>query len=437
MGKGAFQQLDQVSAVKPFVKASVRLTVDDDPQEVLVRMVQKARSGIPGPVHIALPVDLLNARSLPVTNRNESGFGSDANSLTGDQLETFFNIFNAARRPLILVGPYLSREKNRIKKARLCESLNSPVITLDSPRGLRDPALGGLRTLFSHADCIVYLGKPVDFTSGATDPDLIKADNIIVISESEANLDQAGRLFNADKSLLTLRADTITVTDQLIACRSSVNRSGWREAVEGSIAHRDLDDQSDAALYSKNIVDSVASVLTENPQTILICDGGEFGQWAQAFCHAQTRITNGPSGAIGGSLPYAIGAKIARPDLSVLAVMGDGTAGFHFAEFETAAREGLAINVLIGNDSRWNAEHHIQLRDYGPGRTIGCELSERTRYDIAARGLGCEGVLVEAIPQLDALLRHCFKSSGPCCINVLMPGAPAPQYTEYQTDSAE
>ena len=99
------------------------------------------------------------------------------------------------------------------------------------------------------------------------------------------------------------------------------------------------------------------------------------------------RIINGPSGAIGAGIPYAIAARAGKTDAPVIALMGDGTAGFHFMELETALREDLPFVAVVGNDARWNAEHQIQLRDYGPSRTHACELLP-ARYDQVAIGLG-------------------------------------------------
>ena len=50
---------------------------------------------------------------------------------------------------------------------------------------------------------------------------------------------------------------------------------------------------------------------------------------------------------------------------------GDGAAGYHLLELETALRENLAVVIVIGNDARWNAEHQIQLRAYGEARRRG------------------------------------------------------------------
>ena len=83
---------------------------------------------------------------------------------------------------------------------------------------------------------------------------------------------------------------------------------------------------------------------------------------------AAPRIINGPAGSIGSRIPFAIAAR-AAPEAPVIAVMGDGTFGFHMAEFDTAVRCNLPFVAVVGNDATWNAEHQIQLREYGTART--------------------------------------------------------------------
>ena len=70
----------------------------------------------------------------------------------------------------------------------------------------------------------------------------------------------------------------------------------------------------------------------------------------------------------------AVAARLAAPDRAVVAALGDGTFGFHAFELDTAARYGLPIVAVVGNDARWNAEHQLQIQHYGAERTVGCEL---------------------------------------------------------------
>ena len=94
-------------------------------------------------------------------------------------------------------------------------------------------------------------------------------------------------------------------------------------------------------------------------------------------------------------IPFALAARIARPDATVVAMLGDGTFGFHLAEFDTAARARLPFVAVVGNDACWNAEHQIQLRTYGRDRAHGCELLP-ARYDQAVAALGGHGEHVDA-----------------------------------------
>ena len=149
---------------------------------------------------------------------------------------------------------------------------------------------------------------------------------------------------------------------------------------------------------------------------VLVSDGGEFGQWAQAALVAQTRLINGPSGSIGSAVPMALAAKIVHPDRTVITTLGDGTFGYHALEFDTALRYGLPIVAIIGNDARWNAEYQLQIQHYGAARTVGCELLP-SRYDRIVEALGGHGEYVERPEELAPAVERAIASGRPACVN--------------------
>jgi acetolactate synthase-1/2/3 large subunit len=163
----------------------------------------------------------------------------------------------------------------------------------------------------------------------------------------------------------------------------------------------------------------------KDPDTILICDGGEFAQWGQAILKNNRRMINGVGGAIGSSLPIAAASRIVEREAPVFAVLGDGTFGFHMAEFETAVRQNLPFVAIVGTDSRWNAEYNLQVRDYGLNRAHGCELNP-TRYDLVVAALGGHGELVENIADLPGAVERAMASGKPACINVMIESIPSP-----------
>jgi acetolactate synthase-1/2/3 large subunit len=114
-----------------------------------------------------------------------------------------------------------------------------------------------------------------------------------------------------------------------------------------------------------------------------------------------------------------------EPRAPVIAVMGDGTFGFHMAEFDTAVRNNLPFVAIVGNDATWNAEYQIQLRSYGKERAHGCELLP-SRYDKVVEALGGHGAFVQSVDELAPALERALASGKPACINVLIERVAAP-----------
>ena len=179
------------------------------------------------------------------------------------------------------------------------------------------------------------------------------------------------------------------------------------------------------ALPTVRALRSLQPVLDGHPDAVFVCDGGEFGQWAQACLSAPHRVINGVAGSIGASLPFALGARCAVADAPILAFMGDGTFGFHPAEIDTAVRHGLPFVAIVGNDARWNAEYQIQLRTYGRERLVGCELLP-TRYDEVARAFGGHGEHVDDPAGLLPAVKRAIASAMPAVVNVAIEGLAAP-----------
>ena len=280
------------------------------------------------------------------------------------------------------------------------------------------------------------LGKAVDFAVGFARPPAVDATaEILVIDPDRGTVDRANRLAG-DRGAVSACADPDLAADAIVAAASAMtaaapraSNQGWRDEVADAVANRTVVAEATVRFPPRAVCEAVQRVLDAASEPILVCDGGEFGQWSQALCTAPVRVINGLSGAIGGGLCHALAAKLARPDATVIAMIGDGTAGFHFTELDTAVREGVAFVAVIGNDFCWNAEHQIQLRDYGPDRLIGCELAPSARYDLAAAGFGCHGEHVTNPADLDAALARALSSGRPACMNVEIDGVAAPMFS--------
>jgi acetolactate synthase-1/2/3 large subunit len=429
-GMGAFQEMDQAAITRPLTKASRRV----DSREALAGAVDDAvalaLAPRRGPVHLALPFDLL---------RNDAGLeslppmppASDAPSPSETDVAALATLLAQASRPIVLGGSSAARAHAQATWRDLEARLQVPVLALESPRGLRDPSLGAFAEALARSDVVVLAGKRLDFTVGFGRPPAISASARVVVLDPDPSMIARATHMLGDRLALACRCEPAALLERAARARAMPARGDWLAEVAAAVASRSLPTTAApaaGAIGPRALCDEVQRFLAAAHDPILVCDGGEFGQWAQAFCTAPVRIVNGTSGAIGGGLCYALAAKIARPEATVVALMGDGTSGFHFMEFDTAVRERAPFVAVIGNDLRWNAEHMIQLRTYGPDRLIGCGLAPSARYDEAAKALGGFGASVSREDALRAALRDAAASGLPACINVALDGQPAPNF---------
>ena len=417
--RGAFQEMEQVAMTAPLTRLSLRPKTADALARDLARACRTAQGAHPGPVHLALPADVLTADA-PAADPKPDPASEPINPALTEQA---LAVLAQAQRPLALMGPSLNTTRAPGLSQRLGATLKAPVVALESPRGLGDPSLGRLRGVVEQSDLILTLGKRVDFTVGFG----AGAQDWICVAGEPAGLDRARRNLGTRLRLAVEAAPRDFAYAMLAHGMAQPDRTAWHDAAATLLDAQPEAPETDAdgRITSAGLCAAVQAALAAFDDRVAICDGGEFGQWAQAYLRGHDRVINGPSGAIGGGLAYAIGARAARPDAAIVALMGDGTAGFHLPEFETAAREGLPFVAVIGNDRRWNAEQQIQMRDYGRDRLVGCDLSD-ARYDLAAAALGAHGEYVTRPQDLHPALDRAFASGKPACVNVEIAGLPAP-----------
>ena len=426
LGRGAFQEMDQAGIARPMTKASWTASAAATLGADLARAVRIAREGRPGPVHLSLPVDLLEARvpagsvRLPGPESARVRAVAPEPALVGDLLR----LLAEAERPLVVCGPALCDGAGCAAMADATERLGLPVIGMESPRGINDPGLGCLSEILARTDLLLLLGKPLDFTLKFGSA-LAPGSRIAVVDPDPTLIARAP----ADRLVASGIADP-RPTLAALAERGGAHRHGaWARAAREALAYRPPDWAERAGragrLHPVELCRGVDAFLAQHPRATLICDGGEIGQWPQALVRCGRRLVNGVSGTIGASIPFAIAARMERPDAPVVAVLGDGTVGFHMAEFDTALRCGAPIIAVVGNDARWNAEHQIQLRSYGAERARHCDLLP-TRYDAVVTALGGFGALVTRPEELGPALEAAHASGKPACINVMIESVPAP-----------
>ena len=296
-------------------------------------------------------------------------------------------------RSLVLCGPAHMTRRGRERMAATEVAIGVPVIGMESPRGVNDPSLGRFAQVLARAEHVFLVGKPRDFTL------------------------RFGKAFAAGCEVTEV--DSFDALGDVPAASRE-----WQAEVRAAIAWRPPEWER---LPMVQALRSLQPILDQHADSVFVCDGGEFGQWAQACLTAPHRVINGVAGSIGAALPFAVAARMAEPSAPVLAFMGDGTFGFHPAEIDTAVRYGLPFVAIVGNDARWNAEYQIQLRTYGKERLVGCELLP-TRYDEVAKAFGGYGEHISNAGDLLPAVRRAMDSGLPSVVDFTIEGLPAPVY---------
>ena len=426
IGTGGFQEIRQAEMAKPVSKAAWTSAGPNALAEDFARAVRTAHGGRPGPVNLNLPSDALESKT---TNPTKLVFKEEQKSLKNDAAKSIVERLARAERPLILVGAACLTRRGRERISRLEEALKVPVIGMESPRGMADPGLGAFAEALSQADCVLLLGKKVDFTVkfGAVFP---PGCEFLQVDPEQEELDRGKRALGA-RLKASFLADSSAAMDALFANRAAAKaKNAWMQEVRDAVRYRPEAWATAKAgiadrVHPVEALRPVQKILDSHPDSVVVLDGGEFGQWGMACLNAPHRVVNGVAGAIGAGLPFAIGARCANREAPVVAVMGDGTFGFHGMEIDTAVTNKLPFLALVGNDARWNAEYQIQVREYGRERARGCLMREQ-RYDEIAASLGAWSARLTRGSDLPGAAQRALASGLPAFLEVMIEGIAAP-----------
>jgi acetolactate synthase I/II/III large subunit len=164
LGRGGFQELNQTVMAAPVTKASWMARSTAGLAQDVARAMDIARSGRPGPVHVSLPSDVLDAVvsahhvTWPEPQRR---IGVALPDIVADAV---LAALRSAARPLILAGPHFSSRQGHMLLCELERTTHVPAVVLESPRGVADATIGAFSDILHRADLVMLVGKALDFT---------------------------------------------------------------------------------------------------------------------------------------------------------------------------------------------------------------------------------------------------------------------------------
>ncbi len=459
-GRGALQDIDQLALMRPHVKWAISVRRVRDLVSTVERAFQVAQAGVPGPVFIEVPVDLLygeavvkswyGAKSKPgrsptLQERAVSAYlgvhtrrlfaGADKQEIgeplvmampepSPQVLRRAAKRFAAAKRPVIVVGSQalvVPGQADAVAKA--LETLGAPVFLSGMARGLLGVAhplqmRHGRRKALKDADLVLLAGVPADFRL-----------------EYGRHIPARATYMAANRSLTEMNrnrrptvgahADAGRFLIQLARMVDGGARFGeWIDRLRGANDEREQEIASKAAPAERlvNPIDlcrKMDAVLDDD--SVLVADGGDFVATASYTMSPRGPLRwldPGVFGTLGVGAGFALGAKLARPSAETWILYGDGSAGYSLAEFDTFARHGIPVIAVIGNDACWTQIAREQVEILGDD--VGCPLA-RTDYHRAAEGFGGVGLVIESSDQVEPVLaqaKELARAGKPVLVNV-------------------
>jgi len=440
LGYGDFQDFNPVPLATPITKYARMLDAPERVGQIVHEAFTAATTGRPGPVHLAVPIDVASAEVDPAQvprSRERSGRVRLSGAGDGDLVEEAARLIGRAERPVLVAGSGVYYSEGEQALAGFVGQQQMPVVVpiwdrgsvpqpIEPFMGVVGAASGGPR-LLPDADLIIMAGAEFDYRVGQLSPPVVRRDAVTIRIHADETCLRRG--LEAD---LSIQGAPSTVLQQLTeACRrlACAATGGWlSEARQRRDAYRRrclaAADKLPAGTNGRDVVLAIGEVLTD--ETVLLVDGGNIGQWFHQLLLDRLPghwVTCGASGVVGWGLPGAMAARALYPDRPVILLSGDGSFTFTVAELECAARQGLAFVAVVADDQQWgiSATGHVQRYGEPLYSTLG-----PTRLDRVAEGFGCRGVRVEEKGELVRALRTGMAADRPTVIHVpIAPGSPA------------
>ncbi|HEY7142594.1 MAG TPA: thiamine pyrophosphate-binding protein [Methylomirabilota bacterium] len=427
-GRGALQEMDQVSLLAPITKGAWAVPEPRLISEYLARAIDVALSGRPGPVFVEIAVDLLMSTvdehdaPLPAaTSRGRPAPDPEA-------VERVAALLAAAERPAVVAGSGVYWDGAWDALARLAGRAGLPVFTNGMGRGClphdHPMAFQLARGLaLREADVALVLGTPLDFRLGyGQAPAFGEATQVVMV---DADGDDFGRNRTLAAGLVADVRGTLEALGASVPAKLAARNEAWQRRLRDKEAAERARQAALAAsdrtpITHYRLAAELAAVM--DGRTCLVADGGDVVTSASKIVPLSRPaqwLDPGPLGVLGVGPPFALAAKALHPEWRVLLLSGDGAFGLNGMELETAVRFDLPLVCVVGNDGGWGMIRSVQQSFYGRERTVATSLPF-TRYDRLVEALGGAGETIEDPRRLRPALERALGSGRVVCLNVIL-----------------
>ena len=429
----AFQGLEQQSLFKPITKKTWTVKNVKKIPQVFSNAFKLAMSSRRGPVCINLPRNILAEKSRYKINENKKSYENHSLiKAKSNSIKKAVKIISKSKKGLIVAGggiKYNSKYKEVIELSKL---LNIPIVTSAGhgdavpynyklnagqmgPRG--NPVAS---KLVKEADVIIALGTRLGFNSTFYSYENINKKAKIIQVELEKKM--LGRYFPIS---LGINADAALTAKQLYTevkkQRINLNFKDWTNSYLKEkykfINNRNKIKSKNSPVQPSGLFKELRKVLPKN--TAITLDAGTLCLQATdslEYYDPPSLFTPLDFGLVGFSFACGLGVKLAKPNKTVVSLMGDGGFGMTISELSTAVEYKINTITIVMNNKSWGAEKAYQ-KDYYGRRYLGADISS-PRFDKVAELYGAKGFKVTKTSEINRTLKAALKVKKPVVIDI-------------------
>lgn len=417
-----FQETDIVSVAKPITKYAVRVT---DPSRIrfeLEKAVSVAVSGRPGPVLLDLPMDVQRAEVEP---EKLEGFPEEAPALPVPDVDPIVGLLSRSERPVLLAGGGIRLSGAAERFREIAGKLNVPVVSslmgLDVCGGENFFGMIGsygcrcANYIAANADLILAVGTRLDTRQTGTVPESFARGATLVRVDVDAG--ELEHRIRPDE--LQIRSDAKVFLEHLSERLDEVRPAAeeWLEAAR-EYRRRYQPGAETGAFGPNRLLEHLSSFL--GPDDAVCLDVGQNQMWAAQSLRlsGQRLLVCGGMGAMGFSLPCAIGAWYAGCPGTVYAITGDGGMQMNLQELGVLSRERIPVKVIVLNNRCLGMIRQFQDLYFEGRRRATVEDYRAPDFCRIAAAYGIPALRAEDDP---GGVRELLRSPGPALIEFSLP----------------
>ena len=411
---------DQLDIVRPITAWQQRALTADAIPGAVHGAFERLRRGRRRPVEIEMPPEAFSEEGevALLDAAVDERVGADPAAVTRAA-----ELLVAAERPLVWAGGGVVLGDASAELTAVVEHLQAPVITTREGKGAvddRNPLSVGtmwvnkrLTRIIADADVILAVGTRFQATGAAKDQ---------VVVHVDVDPDEIGRHFADAVPVVGDAAPTLAALLAELQARSDPRPS---RATETRAMRARVEDELRAIGPAAGMVETLREAVPDDG--VLVPCTTTMGYMSHMHYRTyapRTYLSTSYMGTLGFAFPAALGAKVARPDVPVVCITGDG--GFLFAatELATAVQHGINTVTVIYNDNAYGNSNRDQRERFG-GREIGTEL-RNPHFAKFAESFGADGVRLKSSDDLVPAVREAIANDRPTVIEVPMERLPSP-----------